>query len=316
MITIIYLSIIIIFAIVIVFLLKRTKNMEREHEYNIDSITEEVSATMETQTSEYENMLHNEHQRFEIELNKEINRFNKIISDKNDYINSLKAFSINSGEVETHNILLHVKDMLVKQNLVQKEEMVILGNLFVPYNKGLELKTKQIDHFILLPTGMYIIETKKWSGTVLHGVSYGQDETLDLLIHSMFPYDDHKEHTIVIKNDGVPEPLQANVKVISYGNPSNQVIETALKLKHFLEEANPKYNFVEPIVYYNCASQNHTVVKNYSNNDRVNIFTDEKSLYTFFLEELTTKNRKYQHEELADITSYIINKNSMGNVDQ
>ncbi|BAC14059.1 hypothetical protein [Oceanobacillus iheyensis HTE831] len=309
MVTIIYFSIIIILAAVIVLLLKRAKKMEREHEYNIDLITEEVSATMETQTSEYENRLHDEHQRFEIELNKEINRFNKMISDKNDYINSLKAFSINSGEVETHNILLHVKEMLIKQNLVQKDEMLIIGNLFIPYNKGLELKTRQIDHLILLPTGLYIIETKKWSGTVLHGVSYGQDNTLDVLIQSMFPYDDHKEHTMVIKNDEVSETLQANVKVVSYGNPSNEVMETALKLKNFLEQTHIEYNSVQPIVYYNCASQYRTFVKNYSNDDQVNIFTDEESLYSFFLEELTTKDIIYQREELADISSLILNNN-------
>lgn len=61
--------------------------------------------------------------------------------------------------------------------------MVIMGNVFVPYEENGETKTRQIDHLVILPSDIYIIETKYWRGTVIHGINRKMRNQLQMIFH-------------------------------------------------------------------------------------------------------------------------------------
>src|SRR5699024_7720163 len=49
-------------------------------------------------------------------------------------------------------------------------EMLILNNIFIPYLDQQQKTVRQIDHLIVLPTGVFIIETKHLKDIVVHGL--------------------------------------------------------------------------------------------------------------------------------------------------
>ncbi|MFJ5965374.1 nuclease-related domain-containing protein, partial [Bacillus sp. NPDC093026] len=143
---------------------RELKTLEQTYEDHLAQAHTEASVALQ----QAEVMIDNQKYAF---LNEKEFLKNKI--EKMDkYINNHKKCSRNTSEVITHTILTELKDKLISDGKINENEMVIMGNVFVPYDDNGETKTRQIDHLVILPSDIYIIETKYWRGTVIHGINH------------------------------------------------------------------------------------------------------------------------------------------------
>ncbi|MEM5840103.1 nuclease-related domain-containing protein [Bacillus sp. LMB3902] len=229
---------------------RELKNLEQTYQDHLVQAHKEASAAL--QQAEVMNI--NQKNEF---LNENDFLKNKIVK-MDEYINNLKKYSRNSGEVITHTILTELKEKLISEGKINENEMVIMGNVFVPYEENGETKTRQIDHLVILPSDIYIIETKYWRGTVIHGINRKNAESIandfSFVFEQLFPKanSDTEKTIIFMKNSNIDKDSEQknSINISYYDNPRNQVMDTMYKLRNFLITYNNKFNYVEPIVYF------------------------------------------------------------------
>ena len=73
--------------------------------------------------------------------------------------------------------------------------MYIIPNVFIPFTYNGKVRTRQIDHLILLPVGIYVIETKYWRGKIVHGLTKTRKRFFILL--DMIPSNKKDAQTLV-----------------------------------------------------------------------------------------------------------------------
>jgi hypothetical protein len=256
----------------------------------------EMAVTMEQTENRYRQNLENEINNIKQSHKEEMNK-------ARNYIKSLEKLCRNPGEVITHKILMNLREEFIQQGKIHPEEMIIMANVFVPFTENNVIKTRQIDHLVLLPTDIYIIETKYWRGKVLHGLTKEKAGEFSFILDTLFPkHQNNTEHTIVFIKDNTEKTEEQSgfMKIVSYENPSTQVIKTALKLKDFLITFNKKFNYVEPILYYGYDSDDFNEVIILSEKDKPRVFKSEKDLVDYFENELKRK-KKFSVNDLEEI---------------
>ncbi len=316
---VIYITLIVLLLALCIYMIAKQKKQNKRYFEELAESQSQAAATMERTAQmhqmEFETMQQQLIDKHESEMDRKNEIFAEEIYKKDRYIHMLENFSINRGEVQTHKLLVKIKKDLIQQGLINQEEMILLGNLFVPFWVNGNIRTRQMDHVVLLPTGVYIIETKYWSGTILHGVSYQGEDRLSPVLEAMFTAKELiKEKTLVLKRiDNRDKEIddKTEVKVVSYGDPASQVMKSALQLKELLHKKNEKYNFVTPIVYYGYPAGKENRVINYSSDENVNVCTDENQLYHFFERVIDQDQHRYTSWELSDIEQIIKNENAI-----
>ncbi|TYR80437.1 NERD domain-containing protein [Priestia megaterium] len=223
------------------------------------------------------------------------------------YIRSLEDFSRNREEITVHKILTTLKTALIHQGKINEDEMIILGNAFVPYSSNDQLHTRQIDHLVLMPTGIHIIETKCWQGKVLYGITKEKAKDFSFLLDSLFPnIDKNQEQTVVMvksQNYDNSEKLCSEMNVKTYGNPAEQITQTAQILKNYLQIHNKEIPIIQSIIYFAC--DHKTSVINYSSKANPKCFTSKEDLSVYFEKQLDEKNLTYTADELMAIKKII-----------
>lgn len=278
---------------------RELKNLEQTYQDHLVQAHKEASAAL--QQAEVMNI--NQKNEF---LNENDFLKNKIVK-MDEYINNLKKYSRNSGEVITHTILTELKEKLISEGKINENEMVIMGNVFVPYEENGETKTRQIDHLVILPSDIYIIETKYWRGTVIHGINRKNAESIandfSFVFEQLFPKanSDTEKTIIFMKNSNIDKDYEQknSINISYYDNPRNQVMDTMYKLRNFLITYNNKFNYVEPIVYFGYPEDKENRVIDYSTKDK-NRFTSKASLCEYFKNEVL-KPAKYTVDEIQQI---------------
>lgn len=238
------------------------------------------------------------------------------IRKKNRQIANMKKFSLNRGEIITNQTLLRIKDTLIKEKIISNNEMMINGNLFIPFIESNYDQVRQIDHIVLLPTNIFIVETKYWKGKVVHGLSKKNAGKLSFLLDELFPGVSEEKDNVFIYSTKVSENKQREVSLSTYDNPVNQVRKTATKLKEFLYEKNSKYNLVRTIVYYGYPKKNKdnfivdlTSPVNKKGILDTEIITNKEDLLKFFREDLEKEKPKYTAKDLEGIMRIILEFN-------
>jgi hypothetical protein len=198
----------------------------------------------------------------------------------------------NQGEIITHQILENFKADLISKKIIPPDEMIIMPNIFIPEGNG---KTRQIDHLILLSTGIYVIETKDWSGHIVLGLSRMGSHKFSFLAELV---DSQKEESLVFDRDKL-----GALSVKTYENPICQVQQSAVILSNYLEGKDIT-TWINTLLFFN---DDEKEVHDWSDHSIVKRITNKDQLQQFFINELTSKNRIYGAFQLNNIKHLIEN---------
>ncbi|WP_016839123.1 nuclease-related domain-containing protein [Ureibacillus thermosphaericus] len=275
-------------------LIKCIENINREKEslYTIDVVNQIVNNTRSEKDNEIET----------IKID-----YEKRLSNLREQVTDLEKQLRNFGEIKTHKILLEIRKDLIRSGKINPEQMHILPNIFITYKNELtgELVTRQIDHLVLLKSGIFIIETKYWRGNIVHGITLKTGEVYSYILKTFYPnISSDEEKTIVFLDESDTNSInQSNtkeIKIVSYGEPAKQVRTTAMGLSKLLKNHGEKV-FVEPILYFNHEKKQF---KTFSKEQSPLVFINEKALRDFFIQQIE-KNEKYSESQLAKIKKII-----------
>lgn len=230
--------------------------------------------------------------------------FMSIVHEKDKYINKLYKMSVNRGEILTYQLLREIKMELIEDHLIEEEDILILNNIFVPYNNGKSKTVRQIDQLIILPTGVYIIETEHLSDVVVHGLTKEKLGEYAVIFDVMFPEDakDIEKTFVIIPGDQSSEHSK-ETRIVSQNNPGIEVRETARILTSYLSKEIKFNQIIKQIVYFNYSESVKNRVLNFSTLENINVFTDRDQVSNYFKNELTSQERVVSREELQTIKS-------------
>jgi hypothetical protein len=273
----------------LIFIVKKEKAKQKEmrsnHFQEVTAIKEWQKASMETAATKFDEKVMLLNESFQREIEKLLIE-NEVI--RKNYRNG--------EEIITHQLLENFKSDLVRKTLISPDEMIIMPNIFIPEING---NTRQIDHIVLLSTGIYVIETKHWKGHIVLGLKRMGSHKFSFLTEII---DSEKEETLVFDKD---ESGALTVK--TYENPISQVQETAVILSNYLQGQDIT-TWINTLVFFNY-DENEKEVHDWSDNSIVKRVSDKEQLQQYFIHELTSKDRIYGAFQLQNIKHLIENAN-------
>jgi uncharacterized protein YsxB (DUF464 family) len=261
----------------------KQKEMRNDHYQELKALKELQKASMETAATKLDEnfMLLSESYHREIE---------KLMIENEDIRKNYR----NQGEIITHQILENFKSDLIRKKIIPPDEMIIMPNIFIPAENG---NTRQIDHLVLLSTGIYVIETKHWKGHIVLGLTRMGSHKFSFLAELV---DSEKEETLVFD-----KAESGALTVKTNENPNCQVQETAVILSNYLQSQDIT-TWINTLVFFNYDEKE---VHDWSDNSIVKRLTNKEQLQQFFINELTSKNRIYGAFQLQNIKHLIENAN-------
>ncbi|MGG3523261.1 NERD domain-containing protein [Bacillus pseudomycoides] len=230
------------------------------------------------------------------------------MNELNNYIEDIQKYSRNTGEIITHQILSELKKTWVSNGTLSETDMYIIPNVFIPFTYNGKMRTRQIDHLILLPVGIYVVETKYWRGKIVHGLTKTLAKDFSFLL-DMVPNSKKSSQTLVfIPSQSSDETgrLVNTIQVRSYGEPTDQASRTAVTLNEYLNaQVQWKAPYVTPVVYFGYPNQDNTNgLVELAKENKVARFTTAGQLQDFFKQELT-KPQKLSNVQLQEIKSIV-----------
>ncbi len=257
------------------------KELRNDYHQELEALKEIQKASMESAATQFDEkvMLMNDSYQSEIE---------KLIIENEEIRKNYR----NQGEIITHQILENFKADLLSKKIIPPDEMIIMPNIFIPEGNG---KTRQIDHLVLLSTGIYIIETKDWTGHIILGLTRMGSHKFSFLAELV---DSEKEESIVFNRD---ESGALTVNTVE--NPICQIQQSAVILSNYLE-GKDFTTWINPLLFFN---DDEKEVHDWSDNNLVKRITNKEQLQQFFINELTSKNRIYGAFQLNTIKHIIEN---------
>lgn len=129
----------------------KQKEMRNNNFQELTAFKELQKASMETAAANFDEkvMLLSESYQREIE---------KLMIENEDIRKNYR----NQGEIITHQILEKFKSDLIRKKIIPPDEMIIMPNIFIPEING---NSRQIDHLVLLSTGIYVLEQNTGKAT-------------------------------------------------------------------------------------------------------------------------------------------------------
>ena len=287
---------------------------------NFDQIQYDVQKVHQKELEQYKD-------KSEFELNKlstdhqkklaqsEQNHLEKV-NDLNEQIHGLKKQVRNTGEVATHQILREWKNSCVRRGVLKDEEFHIIPNIFIPdESKKDEMTNRQVDHLLLSRTGIYVLETKYWRGTVVHGLSKEDAGVFSFLLEGM----KHKgnaqndEKTIVFVPKIIDDEsgnIKKMIQIHSYGEPVSQAKGTAVVTQKFLtKNTNMSNLYVKPVVYFGYPQKDEEMngLLDFSKSDVQRLSTKQE--LESFLDKESQKEKRFTVVQLQQIKEIVENVN-------
>jgi hypothetical protein len=257
----------------------KQKELRNSHYQELAAMKELQKASMETAAAKFDEqaILLSESYKREIE---------KLMIENEDIRKNYR----NRGEIITHQILENFKSELIRKGSISPDEMMIMPNIFIPEENG---SIRQIDHLVLLSTGIYLIETKHWKGHIVMGVTRRGSRKFSFLADLM---DSEEEDTLIF------DKTESGVLTVkTYENPIRQVQKTAVILSNYLKRQDIE-TWINTLVFFNYDEKE---VHDWPDNSIVKQFTNKEQLQQFFINELTSRERIYGAFQLKNI-KYLI----------
>ncbi|EJQ46290.1 hypothetical protein IEE_01789 [Bacillus cereus BAG5X1-1] len=228
----------------------------------------------------------------------EIHMFQNLIAD-------LREYAKNGAEVNAHETLHYMKRGFVEQGIILEEEFHIIPNVFMIRNKyrdKRDINDNRIHHLILCKTGIYLLETKEWTGTLIHGLTRENAGIYSFMIEEIgkYQHEIEKEETFEFITDGISLTFQ----VRNEGNPAYKAKILSQTLYNYLEEMQVDIvkGKVKPIVYFENESGKEIIDLS---NAELPRFKDREQIVTFFRNEVLTSKVIYTARELQKIRDMI-----------
>ncbi|SDW85637.1 Nuclease-related domain-containing protein [Marinococcus luteus] len=226
-----------------------------------------------------------------------------------DYIYHLEKISREPEEMKTHELLRSIKNDLVEANQIAVDEMLISGHVYVPLDERTELSTRQVDHVVLTSRGLYVLETQKWKGHIIHGVSKHNAGTLDFVLDTLYPdVEEDVETTMVFQNTSRGHVRSGTFEV--HDSPIEHAKATASITEDFLRREKHNPGEVTPIIFFGHSNtQDDRFVQDVSVDAYTHRFTTEAALRAFFHEQFSQNEPLYSQEQLYQMERSIITTN-------
>ncbi|MGM0829122.1 MAG: nuclease-related domain-containing protein [Bacillota bacterium] len=261
----------------------KQKEMRNNHYQELAAIKELQKASMETSAAKFDEKV--------ILMSETYKRKIEMLMIENE---DIRKNYRNQGEIITHQMLENFKSDLISNQIISPDEMIIMPNIFIPEING---NSRQIDHLVLLSTGIYVVETRNWKGHIVMGLTREDSRKFSFLADLL---DSEKEESLIFDKD---ESGALTLK--TYENPISQVQQTAVILSNYLKSQDIE-TWVNILVFFN---HDEKELHDWSDNSIVKRFTNSEQLQQFFINELTSQKRIYGAFQLNNIKHLIESAN-------
>lgn len=269
------------------------------HRNDINKVQNSYDEEKQSLIDKYENDREEEHLSHKKEVSTLNEKYHSDTNLLNNKLSSLHQFTVDKGEYLTDLALIQLKEKLVNEEKIRDSDMLILSNVYLPSRNF--TNTRKIDHLVLTRTGLYLIDSKYWSGHILHGLNESNFEELPYIesFFELLNLDKTQEQTLIFdKSD--PE----NISVNHYNPVIDETKLSAEKLKNILKL---QYDVV-PLIYFNPKDGGNYSIANYSD-DNVKVLVGKDELEEFFLKYIFHGRFQYTVKELAEIEDAILTLN-------
>ena len=285
----------IIIAIIcfILFLVALKSKNNMKHKAN-----EEYNLKEQQLKSSHEEALEKERIENKKQVTKQKEEFEVTVNGKEREIDALKLFSKNKSEYVTDMRLIGIRDRLVKEKRIRREDMHIMANIFLPSNEFNNIQ--RISHLVLTRTGLYIIDSQLLKGHVYNGISGAQFQELPMLkqVFDTLDLNTQAPQTLVL------DQHEDNHSKLSFINYSAQ-LSTIEKLATDLQtELGLKYTPTS-ILYFNPKHDKDVTISNYAQSSSVKVLVGPEQLDEFFNKFVFHGRIQYNVDELQNIMDKI-----------
>ena len=147
-----------------------------------------------------------------------------------------------------------------------------------------------------------MIDSKYWSGHILHGVNEENFDQLPYVEHffDLLDIDKAKEQTLIFEKGN-----EQNVAVNHYNETIEETKISAEKLKNIFKL---QYDVV-PIIYFNPKDNGNYSIANYSSDPSIKVLVGEEELENFFMKYVFHGRFQYTVKDLDEIAEAIFQLN-------
>ncbi|MGO1922799.1 MAG: nuclease-related domain-containing protein [Jeotgalicoccus sp.] len=270
-----------------------------KHRNEVKTVEQTYSKEKESLVEKYESEHEEErlgHKKEMSTLNEKYHNDTTLLDNK---LSSLHQFTVDKGEYLTDLSLIQLKDKLVKDEKIRETDMIILSNIYLPSRNY--TNTRKIDHLVLTRTGIYLLDSKYWSGHILHGINENQFEEVPYVesFFDLLDLDKQKEQTLIFEKAD-----SENVSVNHYNSIIDETKVTAEKLKN---KFKLQYDIV-PIIYFNPKDNGNYSITNYSEDPSIRVIVGQEDLEAFFLKYVFHGRFQYTVKDLDEIANALLDQ--------
>ncbi|MCW9141133.1 NERD domain-containing protein [Staphylococcus sp. SUC_1.2] len=285
----------IIIAIIcfILFLVALKSKNNMKHKAN-----EEYNLKEQQLKSSHEEALEKERIENKKQVTKQKEEFEVTVNGKEREIDALKLFSKNKSEYVTDLRLIGIRDRLVKEKRIRREDMHIMANIFLPSNEFNNIQ--RISHLVLTRTGLYIIDSQLLKGHVYNGISGAQFQELPMLkqVFDTLDLNTQAPQTLVLDQH---EDNHSKLSFINYSDQLSAIEKLATDLQ---TELGLKYTPTS-ILYFNPKHDKDVTISNYAQSSSVKVLVGPEQLDEFFNKFVFHGRIQYNVDELQNIMDKI-----------
>lgn len=285
----------IIIAIIcfILFLVALKSKNNMKHKAN-----EEYNLKEQQLKSSHEEALEKERIENKKQVTKQKEEFEVTVNGKEREIDALKLFSKNKSEYVTDMRLIGIRDRLVKEKRIRREDMHIMANIFLPSNEFNNIQ--RISHLVLTRTGLYIIDSQLLKGHVYNGISGAQFQELPMLkqVFDTLDLNTQAPQTLVLD---LHEDNHSKLSFINYSDQLSAIEKLATDLQ---TELGLKYTPTS-ILYFNPKHDKDVTISNYAQSSSVKVLVGPEQLDEFFNKFVFHGRIQYNVDELQNIMDKI-----------
>ncbi|MFK4283454.1 hypothetical protein [Staphylococcus hominis] len=285
----------IIIAIIcfILFLVALKSKNNMKHKAN-----EEYNLKEQQLKSSHEEALEKERIENKKQVTKQKEEFEATVNGKEREIDALKLFSKNKSEYVTDMRLIGIRDRLVKEKRIRREDMHIMANIFLSSNEFNNIQ--RISHLVLTRTGLYIIDSQLLKGHVYNGISGAQFQELPMLkqVFDTLDLNTQAPQTLVLDQH---EDNHSKLSFINYSDQLSAIEKLATDLQ---TELGLKYTPTS-ILYFNPKHDKDVTISNYAQSSSVKVLVGPEQLDEFFNKFVFHGRIQYNVDELQNIMDKI-----------